>query len=664
MIPSVISMGHAKHPVVFEEFFEQGLADTFSPFLTPGSRLWGANLTLRASLLAAVFLAVAFGLSFIEGFHPLSSLLLVCVYFLAGIPALIESIEDLVDFEINIDVLMTLAAFSSVLIGSGMEGGLLLVLFALSGSMEDAVTTKAKNAISHLKKLAPTKATVVDPDGTLLERSLNDIIPGTTILVKSGQLVPLDGLVVGGASSVNLVHLTGENFPVSKGVGDEVAAGARNLEGALTLTVTRTSSDSTLARIIQLVTEAQEARPILQRWFNALSKRYAISIILLSAFFALTFPSLLGIPFLGVEGSVYRALAFLIAASPCALIIAIPIAYLSAISSCARKGILLKGGITLDALASCKVLALDKTGTLTTGDLTCTSIERTGNSQTAIKDALALAYALEKNAVHPVAKAIVTYAQEQQTPSVALTNFRAIPGQGLEAMADGKSVSIGRPEYIADKLPKEQREALMQKVKECQQKGELVSLLLMGQEVFLFHFTDTIRPKIKETLQTLQNERKMSLVMLTGDHEQSAKRVAAELGIKDYRADLRPEDKLHYVTELSEKKGLAMVGDGINDAPALARATVGICMGKVGSTTAMDAADAILLGDNIELLDWLLQKAKKTQSIVRQNLTLATAAILIATIPAIAGMIPLWLAVLMHEGGTVLVGLNALRLLR
>ena len=333
------------------DFFDYGRQESVSPFLRPESRAWSVNLTLKASLLAGLLLIASFILSFYPNALPFSHILLVAVYFLAGIPSLIESVEDLLDGEINIDILMTLAAFSSVFIGSGMEGGLLLVLFALSGSMEDAVTMKAKGALSGLNKLSPTKASIIEPDGTLKERSVKDIPIGTRLLVKAGQVIPLDGVVVEGTSSVNLVHLTGENFPVTKTIGDTVPAGGRNLEGALTVDVTHTNADSTLSRIIRLVTEAQEARPALQRVFERASKGYAITIISLSAFFAVSLPWILSIPFLGIEGSLYRAIAFLIAASPCALIIAIPIASLSAISACANKGIRLRGGIYLDAVA-------------------------------------------------------------------------------------------------------------------------------------------------------------------------------------------------------------------------------------------------------------------------------------------------------------------------
>ncbi|MBA2727517.1 MAG: cation-translocating P-type ATPase [Parachlamydiaceae bacterium] len=663
------SHGSENSPHVFEEFFDLGLEGMASPFLTPAARLWGKNLTVKASIVAAILLAVSFLLQFNPSMLPLSHLLLMFVYFLAGIPALIESFEDLAALDINIDILMTLAAFSSLLIGSGMEGGLLLVLFALSGAMEDAVTSKAKSAINSLHKLAPSKAFVMTEDGSLLEKSLKDISVGTTILVKAGEIVPLDGKVISGTSSVNLVHMTGENMPITTKVGDTVPAGGQNLEGALVMTVVNTSGNSALARIIQLVTEAQESRPKVQRWFEKLSRRYAMTVIFLSFCFAALLPSILGIPLFGIEGSIYRALAFLIAASPCALIIAIPIAYLSAISVCAKRGILLKGGITLDALASCKAIAFDKTGTLTQGELTYEGIKTLGNdSQESVQHALAIAYALEKNAVHPIAKAILKHCDQlPNLPSIPLKDFKSIPGYGLEAMAPHSSgeemVFIGNPEYIISKIPTSQAEILSHEIKVFQEAGELITVLLVKTDLFILRFHDALRPKMKETIANLK-KRGWNVVMLTGDHENSARRIAHEVGIDDYRSDLKPEDKLNSISALAQEHPLAMVGDGINDAPALARATVGICMGKVGSMSAVEAADVILLNDNIELLDWLIGKAHKTSAIVKENLFLAAGAILFATIPALAGLVPLWLAVVIHEGGTVLVGLNALRLLR
>ena len=657
-----------KHPVMFEEFFELGMEESSSPFLTPRSRKWGINLSLKASLLAAVLLIISFVCLFVPQLVPLSHFLLIAVYFLAGIPSLIESIDDLLIFDVNIDVLMTIAAFSSVLIGSGMEGGLLLVLFAISGAIEQSVEAKAKSSISSLRKLSPTKACVIEEDGTLLERSINDITVNTKILVKAGQMVPLDGLVIDGISSVNMVHLTGENLPITMKKGDQVPAGARNMEGALTVNVTHTSADSTLTKIIKLVTQAQEAKPNLQRWFDKLSRGYAITIILLAFFFAISLPFFIGLPFLGREGSLYRGLAFLIAASPCALILAIPIAYLSAISACAKKGILMKGGVILDSIAGCRAIAFDKTGTLTTGSLTCEGVESLSGNKEDLPLALSIAYTMERNAVHPIAKSILDYAQQKKISTTDLKEFRAVPGYGVEGIASTAKgdlpVYIGHADYILTKVDPAKSQALKSRADAIQSKGELIAVMLLGSEIYLFRFHDTLRAGMKETIQEIRNKYGWRAVMLTGDHETSARRIADEVGIDEYRAGLRPEQKLQYVSKMAEETGLAMVGDGINDAPALARASVGIAMGKVGSTAALDAADIVLLNDNIELLGWLIAKSYKTQTVVRENLLLAVTAILIASLPALAGIIPLWLAVVMHEGGTVLVGLNALRLLR
>lgn len=642
---------------LFNEFFDSGMEESISPFLTPSSRKWGINLPLKASLAAAFLLLAAFGLSFIPQQKNFSLLLLLMTYFFAGIPALISAIEDLTTLEINIDVLMTLAAFLSILIGSGFEGALLLVLFSFSGSMEQAVRGKAKGSLASLKKLSPTKACVVQADGSLIERSLKDISIGTKIHVKAGQIVPLDGVVVEGASSVNLVHLTGENLPQTRTVNDQVAAGARNLDGALTLSVNRTSSDSTLARIIQLITQAQESKPHFQRWLDKVSNRYATSIILLALFFGLSLPWLLSIPFLGREGSIYRALTFLIAASPCALIIAIPIAYLSAVSVCARKGILLKGGVILDTLAHCKTIAMDKTGTITTGELVCLKIECYGPEI----DVVSLAYALERSAVHPIAKAITQHAETLGILPAPITDFKAVAGYGLQANYQNQTVMIGTPPWILPNLDEKAKKFMESAIERAQKEGELCTLLSYGETAALFCFKDTLRPHIVETLDVLKNSLGMRLVMLTGDHQESALAIAKEAGLTEFHADLKPEDKLRYI---SKEKNLVMVGDGINDAPALARADVGISMGKGGSTTAIDASDVVFLQDNIELLAWLVKKARQVVRIVKQNVTVAAFAIVFATLPALLGWIPLWVAVVLHEGGTVLVGLNALRILK
>ena len=329
-----------KTPYLFDEFFSSGREESISPFLTPSSRKWGENLSLKSAGTAAGCLALAFAFSFIN--PPISYFFLSLVYFLSGVPALIASLNDLKNLEINIDVLMTLAAFLAVAIDSGLEGALLLVLFELSHGMEDSVSNKARSALHNLNNTAPKFAHMIASDGTQFEKSVREIQVGEKVLVKHGEIVPLDGKVVEGTSSVNLVHLTGESLPVPKTIDDPIPAGARTLEAALVIEVQRTSSDSTLSRIIQLITQAQEAKPRLQRWLDRFGQHYATAIIVLTFIFAVGLPFIASMTYFGHEGSLYRALAFLIAASPSALIIATPTASLSAITTTARKRILLK----------------------------------------------------------------------------------------------------------------------------------------------------------------------------------------------------------------------------------------------------------------------------------------------------------------------------------
>ncbi|HSW86889.1 MAG TPA: heavy metal translocating P-type ATPase [Rhabdochlamydiaceae bacterium] len=656
----------ASRPYIFDEFFASGREETISPFLTPSSRKWGRNLSLRTGILSAILLALSFCTSF---FYPsLSHLLLAFVYLLAGTPALIDAIEDIKNLEINIDVLMTVAALLSVLIGSGMEGALLLVLFELSHAMEQTVMQKTRGALLHLNQLAPRTALVVK-DGSVYEQSVKEIHVGAKLLIKTGEIVPLDGKIIEGESFVNLVHLTGETNPVSKQIGDEVPAGARVIDGYLTILVTKTSRDSTLSKIIQLITQAQEAKPKLERFLDTFGKWYASSIIFLSIAFAFILPFVFSIEYFGINGSVYRALTFLIAASPCALVIATPTAYLSAISCCARKGIILKGGIILDALAKCRLVAFDKTGTLTTGKLSCTSIETVSTRESIcdVQTAVGIAASLEKFAAHPIAEAICDYAAKMESPHTPIDHFKTIPGSGLEgyALLNGQNVPvfIGHPTFISSKMSPTLASEWEQIKGSIEKPGHLNSILLIEDSIFVFHFIDSLRHQIIEAIEHLREKEKMRLMILTGDHSETAQIVANQLGIKEVFANLRPEDKLEKVSQFSQE-GLIMVGDGINDAPALARATVGISMGKIGSATAVDASDVVFLQDELPLLGWLKNKSNQTAKIVKQNLFLAMGVIVFATTPALLGWVPLWAAVLLHEGGTVLVGLNSLRLLR
>ncbi|MBI3211486.1 MAG: heavy metal translocating P-type ATPase [Simkania negevensis] len=647
---------------IFDEFFTSGKEESISPFLTQGSRKWAKYLTLKSSLCSALFLLGSFASSFFS--HDLSAFLLIFVYFISGTPALLSTIEDLKGLEVNIDVLMTMAAFLSFIIGGEMEGGLLLVLFAFSGAMEEAVTKKTKGALYHLKELSPSFATVIEEGAAPFEKSVEEIEIGTHLLIKVGEVVPLDGKVVEGETSLSLSHLTGESLPVLKKKGDEVQGGSRTLDGTLIVEVTRRKQDSTLARIIELINKAQEMKPRVEQLLDRFGKRYATTIIFLFFFFALSLPFFLSTPFFGIEGSIYRSLAFLIAASPCALIIATPTAYLSAISSCARKGILLKGGITLDALAKCKLFAFDKTGTLTMGKLSCIeTISLSSHPSFSIFDAISCAVSLEKYSTHPIAEAILTLGKEKNSPFLPTEGFQSIAGLGLQGQVNLKGEKmwtyIGNKSFILSKSSGKNLDFDHKSLK-----SDMATFLLIKESLYAFYFEDQVRKEAKKMLFDLKTKNKLEILMLTGDHQKSAEKVGKELGIEKVYAELRPEQKLELISHLSLHAPLAMVGDGINDAPALARASVGISMGQIGSRSAIDASDIVLLHDDLSLISTLYEKAQKTLTIVRENLSLALGVICLATIPALLGLLPLWIAVLLHEGGTVLVGLNSLRLLK
>lgn len=660
-----------KNPVMFGDFFDSGLEESVSPFLLPSARVWARHLPLITSILSLLILLSAYVLQYFSSLGFVAQLLVVFVYFLSGSTALIHTIEDLLDFNINIDVLMTIAAFLSIGIDSAMEGALLLVLFSLSGAIEQAVDSKAKSSLRALNKLMPKQANVMLAQGKFLSRSIDDVRVGDQILIRSGDMVPLDGIVVHGTSSLNLAHLTGEFIPMIKNVGDTVPAGSVNGEGSLILKVTHINRDSTLSKIVRLVTQAEESKPKLQRWFEKFSRLYASLIIGTSAFVAIFLPFFMQVPYLGAEGSIYRALAFLIAASPCALIIAMPIVYLSALSVCAKHGIVIKGGYILDAIAACQHIAFDKTGTLTTGKLELDRLDALSEAPAMFSESFifSVALSLEKKAVHPVAQAIVQAAENRSVSSVSIEEFKSIPGYGVEGKVsfEGNThfVYVGNKRHILQKTNSKQiHSSLQEYLEKNQQTDKILSFLLVDQSLYAFVFSDQIRLQVKELVNTLETKLDMKTCMLTGDHEEGAKKVFKTLKMSQYFADLKPEDKLVHVTNLSEKGGLIMVGDGINDAPALVRATVGISMGQIGAAVAVEASDVVLLKDEITLLPWLIQKAKMTVSIVRQNVILASTVIVFASFLALCGVIPLWLAVILHEGGTVLVGLNGLRLLR
>lgn len=642
---------------ILDDFFESGMSEDHSPLLSQPNRSLSHNLSLKSAWVALSTYLLALG-CFLLNFSHLSYLFTVFTFFLAGTPALIKSLDDIRNKTVNIDILMTSAAFGSLFIGGSLEGALLLVLFAISESLGQMVSGKAKSTLASLKHLAPTIAWLVKPEGKLIKIPVHRVEVGSIIRVKSGEIVPLDGEIVHGSSSINLMHLTGEKVPKSCSVGSIVPAGARNLEGSFDLKVLRVGSESTISHIINLVIQAQHAKPKLQQRLNQWSSTYAISIFLIATAIAILVPLFTSIPFLGIDSAFYRALSFLIAASPCALIIAIPIAYLSAINSCAKHGVLLKGGIILDRLISCNSIVMDKTGTLTTGELTCIGVEEFGPPHPQLSSYV---LALEQSSSHPIAQAIVAFLSQQSVSPIPADNCVTIPGEGVKGFFQGREAFVGKVNTALTAVPDEIYPKLVQKIEEAKKRGEICSIAHFDHHVLLFYLRDNPRNDAAKIVATL-SEAGYPICMITGDHQISAMNTARLLGIQEVFSDLSPDDKLAKVKELAQQRHILMVGDGINDAPALAQATVGVAMGEAGSATAIEAADIVLLNDALSSLPWIIHKAKKTRRIISQNLTLALAIILLISWPASLGIIPLWLAVILHEGSTIIVGLNALRL--
>nr|BAJ89769.1 predicted protein [Hordeum vulgare subsp. vulgare] len=578
----------------------------------------------------------------------LQAALIAVAFPLVGVSAALDALVDIADGRIDIHVLMALAAFASVFMGNSLEGGLLLAMFSLAHTAEEYFTRKSMVDVRELKENHPEFALLLETSGDGSTRFSNlshtkvpvhDLKVGSHILVRAGEAVPVDGEVYQGSSTVTIEHLTGETKPLERTVGDAIPGGARNLEGMMIVQVPKSWEDSTLNRIVQLTEAGKINKPKLQRWLDEFGEHYSRAVVVLSLLVALLGPLLFKWPFFGnsvCRGSIYRALGLMVAASPCALAAA-PLAYATAISSLTRKGILLKGGHVLDALSACQSIAFDKTGTLTTGKLMCKAIEpihghldvRNGLNDSSCctpsceSEALAVAAAMEKGTTHPIGRAVLDHyvGKDKDLPEVVLQSFECLPGRGVFA-----TLSITK--------------------------------------MTLFHFEDEPRAGACEVISTLRDKAKLRIMMLTGDHESSALRVAKAVCIDEVHCCLKPEDKLNKVKAVSSRGGsLIMVGDGINDAPALAAATVGVVLAQRASATAVAAADVLLLQDNICGVPFCIAKARQTTSLVKQSVGLALSCILLAALSSVLGFLPLWLTVLVHEGGTLLVCLNSIRAL-
>ncbi|KAK8955629.1 hypothetical protein KSP40_PGU012892 [Platanthera guangdongensis] len=643
---------------------------------------------------------------------------------LIGVSAALDAVLSVAGGKINIHVLMAFAAFASVFMGNALEGAFLLAMFSLAHIAEEYFTSRSNVDVKELKDNHPDHALKLEFDEDTLPQFANlnyKKIPvqqlelGSYILVRAGEAVPVDGEVFQGASTITIEHLTGESKPVDRKVGDTLPGGARNLEGMMIVKTTKSWEDSTLNKIMRLTEEGQLNKPKLQRWLDEFGEQYSKVVVALSLAVTLLGPVIFKWPFIGTSvyiGSIYRALGLMVAASPCALAVA-PLAYATAISSCASKGILLKGGHVLDAIAACDVVAFDKTGTLTTGKLMCKAIEPIHGHRdqgdpccnpNCENEALAIAAAMEKGTTHPIGRAVVDHSVGRDLPNVFVESFESLPGRGLSAsltrIKTGKSyqlldASLGSVEYIAslgksvdesEKVKKAVKtsaygsnfvqaalsvnEKVVEATLSAQRKAKMTeeerkNIAIERPKVTLFHFEDEPRPGVHDVVSTLRDKAKLRLMMLTGDHESSAWRVAKAVGISEVYSNLKPEDKLNHVKKSSRDTGggLVMVGDGINDAPALAAATVGIVLAQRASATAIAVADVLLLRDNISCVPFCIAKARQTTLLVKQSVALALSCIIFASLLSVLGSLPLWLTVLLHEGGTLLVCLNSIRAL-
>ena len=561
-------------------------------------------------------------------------------------------------FRFNIDFLMVVAAIGAAVLGQWAEGALLLFLFSLGHALEHFALGRARNAIRALSELAPQTA-IVRRGSTDATVPIEEVRVHDLVVVKPGERIAVDGAVRDGTSAVNQAPITGESVPVEKAVGDQVFAGTVNGEGVLLIEVAAAVGDRTLDRVIKLVSEAETQKAPTQQ-FTDRFQRIFVPVVLVVDAILIVAPPLLGIWSPSV--AFYRAMALLVAASPCALALGTPATVLAGIAQAARNGVLIKGGAHLEALGDISIVALDKTGTLTRGEPTVTDIEVEAGVDE--KDLLTIAAAVERQSQHPLARAIVRYADEQRLTNKQATDVQSVMGRGIRARVDGEVVEIGRLSMFQHRsIP----DSIKQTVEQLESAGRTTMVVHHasgdGKWLGVIGVADEQRAEIADTLAALRGLGVQSIVMLTGDNAAVASSVALTIGVDDVRSGLMPEDKVAAIRALAAEGSVAMVGDGVNDAPALAHATVGIAMGGAGTAAALETADVALMGDRIEQLPFAIGLSRAARRAIRQNVALSLIVISVLAVSTVAGFAGIGPAVIVHEGSTLVVIANALRLL-
>ncbi len=620
-------------------------------------RLWSPKVL--ASAASGVLLAIGWGLSrtLTVGWPSLVALglaILVGGYFFAR-----EGLEKLWRKRVvGIEVLMSTAALGAAALGEPLEAAMLVFLYSISEAAEGFTEQKTRAAVRALMKLVP-KVALVRRDGVDVEVPVESLAVGEVFIVRPGESVATDGAVVRGETSINQAPVTGESVPVKKAAGDEVFAGTINADGVIQVRATKTYQENTVAKIIHLVEEAQEKKGEQQRFIERFGARYSPAVLAGGVLIAAVLVFAFGLSW---SLAMHRAVVFIVAAAPCALVISVPITLVAALGTGARNGVLIKGGVILERLATIRIIALDKTGTLTRGEPVVTDIVRLDASPHAESEMLSRLASIESRSEHPVARAIVAHARALGVAIAEAADVRALPGAGVLATLDGVEVLVGQLGLF--KGTAANADEATAEVRRLEEAGKTVIVAGTSSRIWcVVAVQDAVRDDASEAVRLLY-ARGVDLIVLSGDQRLAVERVASTLGIKRFHGAMKPEDKLAEIRALAAKGPIAMVGDGVNDAPALAQATVGVAMGAAGTDVALETADVALMGDDLRRLAFALALAQRTQQVVRQNLVLSIIVIGTLAVGAVAGVFSLPVAVLVHEISEFIVIGSGLRLLR
>lgn len=611
---------------------------------------------LIAAIISGIIILIAWRLDTV-GLHTSAVVAYLTAFIIGGFAKAKEGIEDtLADKRLNVELLMILAAVGSAIIGYWAEGAVLIFIFAMSGALETYAMNKSHREISSLMDMQPEEAWLVRGGFEPMKVAVSTLTKGDHLLVKPGERVPADGVIIKGTTSIDEAAISGEPLPVSKGINDEVFAGTVNLNGAITMEMTKSNDETLFQKIIALVQSAQSEKSPSQQFIEKFEGTY-VNVVLITVIIMMFLPHYL----LGWDWTTtfYRAMVLLVVASPCALVASIMPATLAAISNGAKNGILFKGGLHLEHLSVLNVLAVDKTGTLTQGKPEVTDVlVRDG---IAFEEALLTLASIEAQSNHPLAQAITLHARQQGLTDFVHPEIEDVPGWGIKAIVNNHAYTVGKPDFVG----KERAEAFADGAA-ARLASEGKTVIFMSDAdgiVAMVALKDTVRKEAQEAVAALK-ELGVKVVMLTGDNETTARVIAKEAGVDDYVAECLPETKVTHIKKyLAEDKFVGMVGDGINDAPALATATTGIAMGE-GTDVALETADVVLMKNDLSKIAYAIKLSRKMQRIVKQNIIFSITVIAALIISNFLQVVDLPLGVIGHEGSTILVILNGLRMLR